>query len=457
MLAIDKGPKPGWYRVTVIIQEPPTSQSSSDGPGGQGGGGGGSSTGFSTLAADAPDLFQALYNLNRDTNRIITLSHLELILLGESLVKDVGLVPILDSLLRGREIRRAVQVAVSDGVTAEEVTKVVRDNLEASPSAYLSQLIRTAHENYGTSLYSQLNDLAVAYAQPGEDEALPLITTVPKTPTPKAPSGGGASTGGAGAGSSGGGGGSSGGTGSSGGSSVGGSGGSGQGQGQAQQGQGQQGGQGPAQAQPSAQGTGQLGGAASQPAESSQQQPTERRATITGVGLFHNHKLVAKLNADQTVGFLALRGDLSRAILGVAGGPTEGVGAVYRISQGIRSVKVKRQGQQVNIKVSILCRADLLELAGPAQIIDPTRQDAELDLLASEIQAEALQALNVARTQVKGDVFEFSLPARRTFGSWTEWTNFDWHGAFTRAAIEVAVKVTARRSGLELQPLTSGD
>lgn len=387
LLALDRGTEPGSVRVTIMVQEPLGGPGAGGIGGGSSGGGGAVSTqvpkGVVTVTAEAPTFYVASGRLNQVTNRIITYSHLELILIGEDLAR-LGITPFLDAFIRSRDFPWSVPMAVVDGATGEQALQSVRSDVETSPARYMSDTLMTAHGDYGLSLFIRLHDVVIANDEPGKHIVMPLFRLVEKPPLPAAP---GQSSGGGGGGSG-------------------------------------------------------------------QQAPTEKRAQTGGVACFREDRLVAKLDPERTLGLLLARGALSRAFVGIAGAVTGNTPTVLQIAHEDHRVKVERQGRLVNIELDVKVRATIMEVAGPTQALTSKTLPELGKLLASELERRMTEALNFAKTEVGGDIFDLSVPARRTFGTWPEWANYDWHQAFRSANFTVKVEVSAIRTGFLLQPLT---
>ncbi len=191
-LALDRGAMPGSVRVTILFQEPPSGPGAGGVGGGGGGGGGGGTTatrapqGATTTTAEGPSFSVANVRLNSITNRIVTYSHVEIILFGEELARQ-GITPYVDAFVRSREFRRSVPMAVIDGATAEETLMSVRSDVESSPASCMSSMIMNHHDEYGRSFYIRLHDVIIAYEQPGEHIIMPMLRLAAKPPFPTAP------------------------------------------------------------------------------------------------------------------------------------------------------------------------------------------------------------------------------------------------------------------------------
>jgi spore germination protein KC len=389
--------------VTAIFEEQPlqTGSPPRTSPGGAG------SSSLVTATAEGPSLYVAAERLKDVTNRIITFSHVRLIVLGEDLARE-GISRVFDALSRSREIRRSVGIAVADGVSGEEVLETARGNIEASPATYLGGLSETHQAVTGRSVEVKLHEVDIAFNQPGEEIVMPLIGLAPKPPAPTPPGKAAGGSGGAGGGS--GGGGSGGGAG-----------------GQAATGGGE------AQGQTVA--------------------ATEKRAAVNGLAVFRSEKMVAKLTPEQTLAYQLAAGKAGRVLIDFGGLATAYAGMVVELDPVHRNVRVTRNGSQVDIALELRLKATILELTSPVQVIDPPNLVYVRALLAAEIERRVRDVISLAKTEVGGDFFGFSIPARRTFKTWAEWAGYDWHTHFRAANVSVKAVVTGLRTGLIFQPL----
>ncbi len=405
-LALDTGAGPGSIKATALIRPPPT-ESGGGGTvgGGGGGGGGGGSESYVTETAEGPDLLTALHRINQTSSRLLTYTHLSLIIIGEDLARR-DITPIVDGIARSQDFRRSIPVAVADTVSGEEILKTARSTLDPGPAAYLSDLLTAQEREFGMSFNVLLNDLLVAYGQPGEDIALTLLSPAAKPAVVKPPGAGGGGSGGSG----------------------GGSGGGGQ--------------------------DGQAGGAAQPGPDAEQQAPTEKRATTTGLALFSGNKMVGKLTRDQVPGFLLTRGVRVQVLVSVEGASTAYTGMTFAVTLTKYKVTVKRVGERVDIDVKIGCRATLEDASQPAMVVDEANLPQIRKLLASDLERRANEAISAVRAQGVGDVFQFSLAARQTFQTWPQWSNYDWTQAFLKASITFKAEVMGVTTHTIYQPLS---
>jgi hypothetical protein len=162
--------------------------------------------------------------------------------------------------------------------------------------------------------------------------------------------------------------------------------------------------------------------------------------------------MVAHLDPVQTQGYLLVQGRFSRAIIPVSGPATQDTTATFELSRYSRRVSVRRNGEQVSLDIRVKVTAELIDVAGPAQIAGLENRPALGRLVAAELERRMTEVINLAKTEVGGDPFGLSLFVRPTFSTWPEWMEFDWNRAFCAAEISVGVKVVRIRSDLIFQP-----
>lgn len=410
-LGIDQSDHPGWVRVTALFPIPPQRTGGGMAGGGGGGGGGGSQLSNMIVTSEGPTILAATRQMGLLTDRRITYSSAQLVVIGEEFAR-AGLSSIVDALDRSEDFRSSLFVSVAGGTTAEELLTTVRPDLARDPAVYLSGLIETGSRDHAATAPARVHDLAIAYKTPGFEITLPILRMEQK-PTPPVPpqeanSGGGG--GGGGGGSQGGGGGQEGG------------------------GQGASGGQ-------------SAGDQASAPP------PVERRATARGLALFKGDRMVAELTDDETLGYLLIRGRFTRCEVTANGPATQGADVVFTLTGGRAQTRVKLEGDMAMIDIEAEMEANISEIGAPVQIIDTEDLPQVADLLAADVRRRIEEAIDIAQTEVQGDIFNLGIRTRPMFLTWDQWQALDWNRAFTEAQVTVKVKVTELRSSLILQPV----
>lgn len=80
----------------------------------------------------------------------------------------------------------------------------------------------------------------------------------------------------------------------------------------------------------------------------------------------------------------------------------------------------------MRIEVRVAVTADLQDMAQPVQVVDPENVRHLRGLLAARLEQVMREVVDIAKTRVGGDIFDYHLFVRRTFGTWPEWVALDW-------------------------------
>ncbi len=155
-IGLDKG-KSNFLRLTVQIAAPLQSAGKSGGEEGGGGGGGGGGKEV-VMTVECPSLFSGLDMLNNSLSKQIFISHAKLIVISEDVARE-GLDKYLHAMIRSREFRPSMYVAVSRG-SAEEYIRSVKPSLESSTSKYYEMVFKSGRFT-GLIPGIQLNDFYI--------------------------------------------------------------------------------------------------------------------------------------------------------------------------------------------------------------------------------------------------------------------------------------------------------
>lgn len=158
-LGIDKDSK--GYQITTQMALPSLLE----------GGGGGEEAPVWVVGGKGRTIFEAIRDVNTRSARRPFWGHLNVIVIGEEVAKN-GLIPVLDLLSRGQELRRSNYVVVAKGKA--------RDILEAEPklesinAIFISNLIEN-RTGQSIAPVVTLNDLLISLSTPGIESVLPKI------------------------------------------------------------------------------------------------------------------------------------------------------------------------------------------------------------------------------------------------------------------------------------------
>jgi spore germination protein KC len=165
-LGIDRNAE-GEYIISAQILNPRENASTISG-------GSGYDTPVTTYTAKGEILFEALRKMIKVVPRKVYLSHLRMIVVGESFAKE-GIYDALDFLSRNHEMRTDYFIVVSKDNTAEEILKVLT-NIEKIPSKKLFNSLEDLSESWSAAEKVKLNDLIDDIVSDGIEPVLPAVT-----------------------------------------------------------------------------------------------------------------------------------------------------------------------------------------------------------------------------------------------------------------------------------------
>ncbi len=138
-IGIDKGPK-GDILVTAQVVNPEVAQ----------GEGSIEKSSVKLVGNKGKTVFQAIRKMLQEFDRKNHYAHNKVIVISEDLAKE-GLLPILDSLKRGGEVRGYVWLCIAKGVKAREVLGVKPEGVETIQANYLKGIIENQQFNYSSA------------------------------------------------------------------------------------------------------------------------------------------------------------------------------------------------------------------------------------------------------------------------------------------------------------------
>jgi Ger(x)C family germination protein len=158
-IGIDKGVKDNW-RLTLKVATHSGSQESS--------GGGVQQSESKSVTIDAPSFYGGVNLLNTNVPKKLDFSHAKLLVISEDLAQSGLIGEYIAPLIRFREIRRTLDVVVSQG-SAQEFVEKIESFLGGSPISTVDDLLYEAkYTGYfpHTNLYEFYNALKSTYSQP---------------------------------------------------------------------------------------------------------------------------------------------------------------------------------------------------------------------------------------------------------------------------------------------------
>ena len=165
----------GFYEVVAQLSNPSAiggGGAGGDPTGGTAGGGRGTKRTFWTHSVKGHTPFEAIRNLALTTTRLISLSHLEFLLLSEKLARH-GIGPIIDLFERERQLRLSVHVAIVEGDLKELLD--AEFPLEMTAAMGLSRLFRLLRAERSVITEGPLLAKIVLLERPGEEMTLPRV------------------------------------------------------------------------------------------------------------------------------------------------------------------------------------------------------------------------------------------------------------------------------------------
>lgn len=174
--------------------------------------------------------------------------------------------------------------------------------------------------------------------------------------------------------------------------------------------------------------------------------PEPEALVLQGVAVLQGDRMVGKLNALETRGLLWLRGESRRATVKVemAGG--------YVVQQQVyarRSLRVSRQGEQLQAVITINQDGDLAEFTLPKEEVNAATLR-ELDAaLTAQIQREAEATLRKLQRELRVDVLGIGDRVYRLYPSL--FSSLDWREVWPNLPVQVEVHANFRRTGEALK------
>ncbi len=139
-IGIDKGPKSGEILVTAQVVDPEVAQ----------GEGSIEKSSVKLVRNKGKTVFQAIRKMLQEFDRKNHYAHNKVIVISEDLAKE-GLLPILDSLKRGGEVRGYVWLCIAKGAKAREVLGVKPEGIETVQANYLKGIIENQKFNHSSA------------------------------------------------------------------------------------------------------------------------------------------------------------------------------------------------------------------------------------------------------------------------------------------------------------------
>jgi spore germination protein KC len=138
-IAVDKDSKTGGYEVTSQFLRPAAESTLTPSP----------ERPYLLVSTTGNTIFEAKRKSNQTTDRHGFFAHNKVVIISEEVARE-GIMPVLDSMIRGKEVRGHVWLCIARGVKAKEILDIKSDNIARIPAMYLDSLNRNAEQGTAT-------------------------------------------------------------------------------------------------------------------------------------------------------------------------------------------------------------------------------------------------------------------------------------------------------------------
>lgn len=353
--------------------------------GGGGGGGGGGGETFLVTSVESPSVLAALDLINGYLDRRVNLMHTKAIIIGEEEART-GVAASLGALMRYREIRRTINIAVTRGKAAELI-KSYKSSIESNSARWFEEM-GMLHEYTGltpSAMYHQFllgmenpafEPVAILAAlkgkgektKPGErrDEFLGRSLTEADFYAGSIPRTGGGTV------------------------------------------------------------------------------------EFFGTAVFRGDRMVTALTGSETRMFLMLNGQFRRAFIDVEDPQQKNYFIPIDVKQGnMPDIKVDLSGDKPRITVKLKLEGDILSIQSRLNYTEDKNLRMKLNRRVEEvIEKGALATIHRTQKQ-KADIIGFGKKAQHYFATWDEWVKYRWSEKYPEAVVDVVVDFNIRRVGMQ--------
>jgi spore germination protein KC len=145
-IAIDKDPETGEYILSSQMLRPSAldAQSSSSAPP------------FERVVTTGKTIYEAIRKANLEFDRKGFFAHNKVILIHEDVAKE-GMLPVLDSFKRGKQVRGFVYICITKDAQARKILESTTTGMESQPSIHLKNMIDNADFQFTAAKIDLLN------------------------------------------------------------------------------------------------------------------------------------------------------------------------------------------------------------------------------------------------------------------------------------------------------------
>lgn len=416
-IGLDEAPNDQVY-VTFHIAVPRAVAGGGGSGGGSGGGGGGGAGQQSSLITTlmGRSVFSLLNLVNTHVDRRPSLVHGKMVVIGEKLARR-GIAPYIGELVRFREARRTMFLAVTQG-TAKDFIEKNRPILEQNPAKNL-ELLSLANRQTGFIPPSQIHRFLVEMQSLGEEPVAILAGIKEEAPGGRTEQ----STGGA--------------SGRPGGFPDGGS---------------------PA------------GGAGTEPPKMPKPPPVPARSDsdytagqspsvggnpveLLGGAVFRGDRMVGKITGQDVRAMLMVRGTFKRGTL-VLEDPfvkDRYVSCDIRLARPTE-IRVSKEGRGFHVKVKIMLEGEVIGSQSLIDYSNPKNLHTLERRVAEDLKRSCEHIVRKAQREFRADIFAFGNKVRHLTKTWREWEDLNWPERFPEARVDIDLRLDLRRTGLLFKP-----
>ncbi|MDI6637315.1 MAG: Ger(x)C family spore germination protein [Bacillota bacterium] len=415
-IGLDEAPDDQVY-VTFHIAVPRAVAGAGGVGGGSGGGGGGGAGQQSSLITTlvGRSVLSLLNLLNTHVDRRPNLVHGKMVVIGEKLARR-GIAPYIGELVRFREARRTMFLAVTQG-TAKEFIEKNRPILEQNPAKNL-ELLALANRQTGFLPPSQIHRFLVEMQSLGEEPVVILAGIKEEAPGGRTEQ----STGGASGRRDG---------------SPGGS---------------------PAD------------GAGTEPPKMPKPPPVPARsdsdytagqspsvggnpAELLGGAVFRGDRMVGKITGQDVRAMLMIRGSFKRGTLVLEDPFVKGryVSCDIRLARPTE-IRVGKEEQEFHVKVKIMLEGEVIGSQSLIDYSNPKNLHTLERRVAEDLKSSCEHIVRKAQREFRADIFAFGNKVRHLTKTWREWEDLNWPERFLEARVDIDLRLDLRRTGLLFKP-----
>lgn len=377
VVGLDKSKEDGKVDVTFQIAAPRAIA-----------GEGGKAEGLSiTTTFTAETLGEARSLLNSQTARTPTWAHTKIIIIGESLARS-GLADVLAPIMRFREFRGSMFIAVVNGDTAQNYIMKNKPQIEVVPSRYYETMLLTADE---TSYYPQ-TDLHEFYSKLKSGSASPYAVLVGLNKVSEELK--------------------------------------------------------PSKVRYSAGEVDQYKAGNMPRKGSDNPEEAGSNSEFIGTALFHKDKMVGSLTGQEYRSLAMLNGKFSQGYYSVEDPLVHGKKIVVNLRLGQNpKLKTTLDNGQAKIAADVFLEGEITNIASGTNYEVGEYRTLLEEQISQSVQRQILDTLH--KTQVlASDIIGFGYLARSSFRTYDEFAKIDWEKTYSQAEVEVNVKTRIRRTGL---------